>query len=48
MKFKIEANLDFSKDIIELDGDLSEEEIEKELFEYVMSFLDWNYERVNQ
>ena len=45
MKFEIEANLDFSKDIIELDDDLTEQEIEKELFEYIISFLDWNYER---
>ncbi|WP_157667241.1 hypothetical protein [Anaerococcus rubeinfantis] len=43
MKYKITANLDFTEDVLELDDDLTEEEVEKELYEYVMSFFDWGY-----
>lgn len=46
MKYKITANLDFTEDVIELDDDLTEEEVEKELYEYVSSFFDWNYRKV--
>lgn len=48
MKYRIIAHLDLEEDILELDDDLSEEEIEEELWEYVNSFLDWNYKRVEQ
>lgn len=43
MKYKITAHLDFTEDVLELDDDLTEEEVDKELFEYVMSFFDWGY-----
>ena len=48
MKYKITADLDFTEDVLELDDDLTEEEIEKELYEYVSSFLDWNYEKIEE
>ena len=47
-KYKITAHLDFTEDVLELDDNLSEEEIENELYEYVESFFDWNYERIEQ
>lgn len=46
MKYKITANLDFTEDVLELDDELTEEEVEKELYEYVCSFFDWNYRKV--
>lgn len=46
MKYRITAHLDLTEDILELDDDLTEEEIEEELWEYVNGFLDWNYKRV--
>lgn len=46
MKYKITANLDFTEDVLELDDDLTEEEVEEELNEYVSSFFDWNYREV--
>lgn len=46
MKYKITAHLDFTEDMLELDDDLTEEEVEKELYEYVSSFFDWNYRKV--
>lgn len=46
MKYKITANLDFTEDVLKLDDDLTEEEVEKELYEYVNSFFDWNYRKV--
>jgi len=48
MKYKITANLDFTEDVLELDDDLTEEEVEKELYEYVSSFFDWNYREVEE
>lgn len=45
-EYKIYANLDFSKDTIRLDEDLTDEEVEKELFNYLLNFFDWNYEEV--
>ena len=46
MKYKITAHLDFTEDVLEVDDDLTEEEVEKELYEYVSSFFDWNYKKV--
>lgn len=46
MKYKITANLDFTEDVLELDDDLTEEEVEKELYEYVSGFFDWGYRKV--
>lgn len=48
MKYKVTAHLDFTEDVLELDDDLSKEEIEKELYEYVSSFFDWNYSKVKK
>ncbi len=47
MKYKVIAHLDFTEDVLELDDDLTEEEdVEKELYEYVSSFFEWNYRKV--
>lgn len=46
MKYKITANLDFTEDVLELDDNLTEEEVNEELYEYVMSFFDWGYRKV--
>lgn len=48
MKYKITAHLDFTEDVLELDDNLSEEEIEQELWEYVNDFLDWDYTEVEE
>lgn len=50
MKLEIFAQLDLEKDVIELDDDLTEEEIEEEIeeavYDYVSEFFDWGYKRV--
>ena len=46
MKYKITANLDVTEEVLELYDDLTEEEVEKELYEYVSSCFDWNYKKV--
>lgn len=48
MKYKIKAELDFTEDVLELDDDLTEEEVEKELYEYVSSFFYWGYKKVEE
>ena len=48
MKYKVTAHLDFTEDVLELDDDLTEEEGEKEWYEYVSSFFDWNYRKVEE
>lgn len=49
MKYKVTALLDFTEDVLELDDDLTEEEeVEKELYEYVSNFFDWNYRKVEE
>lgn len=48
MKYKVIAHLDFTEDVLELDDDLTEEEVEKELYEYVCSFFDRNYKKVEE
>lgn len=48
MKYKIKAHLDFTEDVLELDDDLTEEEVEKELYEYVSNFFDWDYKKVEE
>lgn len=48
MKYKIIAHLDFTEDVLEVDDDLTEEEEEWELYEYVYSFFDWNYRKVEE
>ena len=46
MKYKITANLDLTGDVLELDDDLTEEEVEKELYEYLLNNLNWSYRKV--
>lgn len=46
MKYKIVGNLDFTEDDLELDDDLTEEEVEEALYGYMSSFIDWSYCRV--
>lgn len=48
MKYKVTAHLDFTEDVLELDDDLTEDEVEKELYEYVSSFFDWNYRKAEE
>lgn len=48
MKYKIIAHLDFTEDVLELDDDLTEEEVNEALYEYVMGFFDWNYKKVEE
>lgn len=48
MKYKVIAHLDFTEDVLELDDDLTEEEVNEELYEYVMGFFDWNYREVEE
>lgn len=48
MKYIVKAELDFTEDVLELDDDLTEEEVEKELYEYVSSFFDWGYRKVEE
>lgn len=46
MKYKVSAHLDFTEDVLELDDDLTEEEVENEIYEYVSGFFDWSYSEV--
>lgn len=46
MKYKITAHLDIAEDILELDDNLTEEEIENELYEYVCSNCDWSFIKI--
>lgn len=48
MKYKITAHLDFTKEVLELDDNLTEEEVETELYEYALSNLDWSYKKVEE
>lgn len=46
--FKINVLVDVSdNEIVELTDDLSQEEVEEELWEYIKDRLDWSYEQVN-
>ncbi len=47
-KYKIYGNLDITGDIVELDDDMTDEEIEQELWEYVSDKMDWNFRRVEE
>lgn len=44
-RYKVFGSLNL-EDEIELDDDLTDEEVEKEIWEYVNGFLDWNYREV--
>ena len=46
MKYKIVGHLDFTEDVLELDDNLTEEEVEESLYGYMSSFIDWSYWRV--
>ncbi|WP_158520994.1 hypothetical protein [Finegoldia magna] len=46
MKYKIVGLLDFTEDVLELDDNLTEKEVEKELYDYMSSFIDWSYWRI--
>lgn len=48
MKYKVTAHLDFEEDTLELDDNLTEEEVETELYEYALSNLDWSYKKVEE
>ena len=45
-KYKLYGNIDIRGYIVELDDNMTDEEIEQELSEYVNDRLDWNYRRV--
>lgn len=48
MKYKITASFDLLEpDILELDDSLSEAEVEEEIRQYVVNFLDWCYEKID-
>lgn len=46
MKYKIVGHLDFVEDALELDDNLTEEEVEESLYGYMSSFIIWDYWRV--
>ena len=46
MKYKIVGLLDFTEDALELDDNLTEEEVEEALYGYMSSFIDWSYWRI--
>lgn len=46
MKYKIVGHLDFTEDELELDDNLTKEEVEESLYGYMSSFIDWSYWRV--
>lgn len=46
--FKINILVDIADDeIVELADDLSQEEIEEELWDYIKDRVDWSYEQIN-
>lgn len=45
-KYKLYGSIYISGDIVELDDNMTDEEIEQELSEYVNDKLDWGYRRV--
>lgn len=46
--FKLNILVDIgNEEIVELDEDLSQEEIEEELWEYIKDRLEWSYEQIN-
>lgn len=48
MKYKVTAHLDVTEEVLELDDNLTEEEVKNELYEYVCSNCDWNYRKVEE
>lgn len=45
-KYELYGSIYISGDIVELDDNMTDEEIEQELLEYVNDKLDWGYRRV--
>lgn len=46
--FKINILVDIADDEkVELAGDLNQEEIEEELWDYIKDRLEWSYEQIN-
>lgn len=48
MKLEVFAHLDLEKDIIELDDNLTDEEIEEAVYDYVSEFFDWGYKKIEE
>lgn len=46
-KYKVSASLDICKEI-ELSDDLTEQEVEQDLWCYIKWFIDWDYEKVEE
>ncbi len=47
MKVKFTAHLDISEDEIELDDDLTDDEIAEQVFDYICQFLDIGFREVD-
>ena len=47
MKIWLKAHLDIEEDEIELDDDLTGDEISEQVFDYVCQFLDIGYEVID-
>lgn len=48
MQVEIFAHLDLTKDVLELDGDMTEEEIDEAVYDYVSEFFDWGWKKVEE
>lgn len=48
MKYRVYAICDSYEDEIELEDNLTAEEVERELKEYALGYFDWWYERVEE
>ncbi len=49
MKVEIFAQLDFvEKDIIELDDDLTDDEIEEAVYDYISEYFEWSYKKLDE
>lgn len=48
MKLEVFAHLDLEKDIIGLDNNLTDEEIEEAVYDYVSEFFDWGYKKIEE
>lgn len=48
MRVEVFAHLDLTKDVIEIEDDLTEAEIEEAVYDYVSEFFDWYYEIVKE
>ena len=49
MKVEVFAQLDFvEKDVIELEDDLTDEELEKAVYDYILGFFEWSYKKLDE